>query len=124
MKILLIGEYNRSHNFLKQGLQNLGHQATVVGLTDGFKKVDVDIEIKKDFKKKVTEPIKQEILKLTEDIESLRNFKEDTLKKRQANEIINIKEEVSLAEKGNKYLAKINQRLEQTNLIISEGSNE
>lgn len=49
MNILLIGEYNRSHYFLKEGLQKLGHTVLVVGLTDGFKKVDVDIEIKNKF---------------------------------------------------------------------------
>lgn len=45
MKILLIGEYNNLHRFLKDGLVKLGHDAIVVGLNDGFKKVDVDIEI-------------------------------------------------------------------------------
>lgn len=45
MKILLIGEYNSLHRFLKDGLITLGHEAVVVGLHDGFKKVDVDIEI-------------------------------------------------------------------------------
>ena len=49
MKVLLIGEYNRSHYFLKDGLRQLGHEATVVGLRDGFKRVDVDIEIKNYF---------------------------------------------------------------------------
>lgn len=49
MKILLVGEYNRSHYFLKEGLQKLGHTVLVVGLTDGFKKVDIDIEIKNKF---------------------------------------------------------------------------
>ena len=38
MKILLVGEYNRSHTFLKEGLEQLGHQVTVIGLSDGFKK--------------------------------------------------------------------------------------
>ncbi|WMI68038.1 glycosyltransferase [Mangrovimonas sp. YM274] len=46
MKILLIGEYNRSHKFLKEGLIKLNHEAIVVGLNDGFKKVDVDHLIK------------------------------------------------------------------------------
>lgn len=51
MKILLIGEYNSSHRFLKNGLTQLGHDATVVGFRDGFKKVTVDIEIIPFFKK-------------------------------------------------------------------------
>lgn len=49
MKILLIGEYNSSHRFLKEGLLKLGHQAIVVGLKDGFKQVNVDVEIKDYF---------------------------------------------------------------------------
>ena len=49
MKILLVGEYNRSHKFLKDGLIKLGHEVTVIGLNDGFKKVDVDIEIKRNY---------------------------------------------------------------------------
>lgn len=49
MKILLIGEYNSAHRFLKEGLIELGHQAIVVGLKDGFKQVDVDVEIKNCF---------------------------------------------------------------------------
>jgi len=51
MRILLVGEYNRTHKSLKEGLVELGHTAVVVGLSDGFKKVDVDIEIKHRFRK-------------------------------------------------------------------------
>ena len=51
MKIVLVGEYNRSHKFLKEGLLKLGHQVIVVGLNDGFKKVDVDIPIKAHYEK-------------------------------------------------------------------------
>lgn len=46
MKVLLFGEYNRAHWNIKKGLESLGHKAIVVSTTDGFKKVDVDIEIK------------------------------------------------------------------------------
>lgn len=49
MKILLIGEYNRAHRNIKKGLESLGHEAVVLSTTDGFKKVDVDIEIKEYF---------------------------------------------------------------------------
>lgn len=45
MKILLFGEYNRFHKFLKEGLQALGHEAIVVGRKDTFKKVDVDVSL-------------------------------------------------------------------------------
>ncbi len=50
MRVLLVGEYNRSHRYLKEGLQNLGHEAIVVGMCDGFKKVDVDLEINQKFR--------------------------------------------------------------------------
>ncbi|WP_299890757.1 glycosyltransferase [uncultured Lacinutrix sp.] len=45
MKILLLGEYNSSHYTLKEGLQELGHQVTVVGNGDGFKARKVDIKL-------------------------------------------------------------------------------
>ncbi|WP_188621968.1 glycosyltransferase family protein [Flavobacterium suaedae] len=45
MKILLIGEYSRLHNSLKEGLIKLGHQVTVVGSGDDFKKYNVDYTI-------------------------------------------------------------------------------
>lgn len=51
MKVLLVGEYNRAHKFLKDALIKLGHEALVVGLTDGFKKAEVDIEIKNNYDK-------------------------------------------------------------------------
>lgn len=50
MKILLVGEYNRAHRNIKLGLETLGHTAKVAGLSDGFKKVKVDFEIKNYFK--------------------------------------------------------------------------
>ena len=37
MKILLVGEYSRLHNSLKEGLEKLGHDVTLVGKQDGFK---------------------------------------------------------------------------------------
>ncbi|MBT0608839.1 glycosyltransferase family protein [Aequorivita echinoideorum] len=45
MKILLIGEYSRLHNSLKKGLNLLGHQVTLVGTGDMFKKFPVDESI-------------------------------------------------------------------------------
>ncbi|NRD20748.1 glycosyltransferase [Winogradskyella eckloniae] len=46
MKVLLFGEYNRAQWNIKQGLKSLGHDAILVSTRDGFKKVDVDIEIR------------------------------------------------------------------------------
>ncbi|WOI22861.1 glycosyltransferase [Nonlabens ulvanivorans] len=49
MRILLIGEYSGFHNSLKYGLQQLGHEVTLVGDGDGFKKFPVDIEVGSDY---------------------------------------------------------------------------
>ncbi|MCW5520695.1 glycosyltransferase [Aureitalea sp. L0-47] len=51
MKILLVGEYSRLHNSLKEGLVKLGHEVTIVGSGDEFKKYPVDIQIKSKFEK-------------------------------------------------------------------------
>ncbi len=45
MRILLVGEYSRLHNTLKEGLLALGHETTLVGTGDGFKNYPVDIRI-------------------------------------------------------------------------------
>ena len=45
MKILLVGEYSRLHNSLKEGLIALGHEVTIVGCGDKFKKFPVDYSI-------------------------------------------------------------------------------
>ncbi|QXP79769.1 MULTISPECIES: glycosyltransferase [Winogradskyella] len=65
MKILLIGEYNRAHRNIKKGLESLGHKAIVVSTTDGFKKVDVDIEIKEYFNSPILNKVRVLIFKLT-----------------------------------------------------------
>jgi len=46
MKILLLGEYSRLHNSLKKGLEQLGHEVTLVGTGDMFKKFPVDKNIR------------------------------------------------------------------------------
>ena len=51
VRILLIGEYSRLHNSLKEGLQNLGHNVVIMGTRDGFKKYPVDLEIQIRFSK-------------------------------------------------------------------------
>lgn len=45
MKILLVGEFSRLHNSLKEGLQKLGTGAVIVGTGDDFKKYNVDYSI-------------------------------------------------------------------------------
>lgn len=64
MRILLVGEYNRSHHFLKEGLKQLGHEAVVVGLNDGFKKVPVDITIKQNYNTGIKKKIRIALFKL------------------------------------------------------------
>ncbi len=64
MRILLVGEYNRTHKSLKDGLIRLGHEAVVVGLTDGFKKVSVDYEILKRFESGLSKKIRSLLFKV------------------------------------------------------------
>jgi len=65
MKILLLGEYSRLHNSLKEGLLQLGHEVLLVGATDGFKKYLVDIDITPTiFDKKLIRPFKILIFKI------------------------------------------------------------
>lgn len=45
MKILLVGEYSRLHNSLKEGIIALGHEAVIVGTGDSFKKYNIDYSI-------------------------------------------------------------------------------
>jgi glycosyltransferase involved in cell wall biosynthesis len=47
MNILLIGEYSRLHNSLKEGLEALGHRVVHLGFQDGFKQYPVDIPLEK-----------------------------------------------------------------------------
>jgi len=45
MNILLVGEFSRLHNSLKEALQELGHTVVIVGFNDGFKNYPVDFPI-------------------------------------------------------------------------------
>ena len=45
MKILLVGEYSRLHNTLKEGLSKLKHEVILISNGDGFKKYPTDINI-------------------------------------------------------------------------------
>lgn len=49
MKILLIGEYSRLHNSLKEGLTALGYDVIIVGTGDNFKKYNIDYSIYPSF---------------------------------------------------------------------------
>jgi len=51
MKILLVGEYSRLHNSLKEGLTTLGHQVVLIGDGDYFKNYPVDIRLNRRLQK-------------------------------------------------------------------------
>ena len=65
MKILLIGEYSRLHNSLKEGLQKLGNEVTILGFKDGFKDFPVDFPLEKKWDSGFLKKIKLALLVLT-----------------------------------------------------------
>ncbi|MFC5195303.1 glycosyltransferase [Bizionia hallyeonensis] len=65
MKILLIGEYSRLHNSLKEGLEALGMTVTIAGFGDYFKNYPVDIRFENSFNSGIPFLIKKVIYKLT-----------------------------------------------------------
>ncbi|MEO1033100.1 MAG: glycosyltransferase [Bacteroidota bacterium] len=64
MKILLVGEYNRTHWNIKKGLETLGHDVVVIGFRDGFKKVDIDMALKNPFSSKLLRKFRIGVYKL------------------------------------------------------------
>jgi len=64
MKILLVGEYSRLHNSLKEGLQQLGHQVTLVSTGDDFKKFPSDVLLKRKYDSGVSKKIKVLLFKI------------------------------------------------------------
>jgi hypothetical protein len=65
MKILLVGEYSRLHNSLKEGLQKLGHEVVLLGFNDGFKNYPVDFQLVKKWDSGILKKVKIGVLKLT-----------------------------------------------------------
>ncbi|MGL2964782.1 glycosyltransferase [Flavobacterium sp. RSB2_4_14] len=65
MKILLLGEYSRLHNSLKEGLQKLGHDVTILGFKDGFKDFTVDFPLEKKWNSGLLKKLKIVVLRLT-----------------------------------------------------------
>lgn len=49
MRVLLLGEYSRLHNSLKEGLQSLGHEVSLAGDGDLFKGFPVDVDLSPKF---------------------------------------------------------------------------
>jgi glycosyltransferase involved in cell wall biosynthesis len=77
MKILLLGEYSRLHNSLKEGLQKLGHDVTILGFKDGFKDYPVDFPLEKKWDNGLLKKIKLGVLRLTGfDISSYLTYKQ------------------------------------------------
>lgn len=65
MKILLIGEYSGLHNSLKEGLQKLGNEVTLLGFKDGFKNYPIDFLLEKKWDAGWRKKIKLGFLMLT-----------------------------------------------------------
>jgi len=84
MKILLVGEYSRLHNSLKEGLESLGHQVTIIATGDYFKDYPVDIKLHRKYNQGIDKKIKvalYEIFKV--DITSISLKKQFFLKQNQ-----------------------------------------
>lgn len=65
MKILLVGEYSRLHNSLKEGLKTLGHEVLLVGDGDYFKNYPVDIKLHRRCRTGLSKLIKNLIYRLS-----------------------------------------------------------
>ena len=64
MKILLVGEYSRLHNSLKEGLKNLDHQVTIIATGDYFKDYPADIKLFRKFDKGIGKKLKIILFKI------------------------------------------------------------
>ncbi|EGV42623.1 glycosyltransferase family 1 protein [Bizionia argentinensis JUB59] len=65
MNILLLGEYSRLHNSLKEGLEAMGMTVTIAGFGDDFKNYPVDVLFKNSFNTGVPLFIKKILYKLS-----------------------------------------------------------
>ncbi|HEY0047211.1 MAG TPA: glycosyltransferase [Flavobacterium sp.] len=65
MRILLVGEYSRLHNSLKEGLLELGHEVVIVGSGDGFKNYPVDYRIEQKWENGLRRKVKVALYLLT-----------------------------------------------------------
>ncbi|NQY05634.1 MAG: glycosyltransferase [Flavobacteriaceae bacterium] len=72
MRILLVGEYSRLHNSLKEGLISLGHEVNIIGSGDGFKSFPIDFKVEAPTSKGLKKKFRSLIYKLfKKDIVSL-----------------------------------------------------
>ena len=65
MNILLIGEYSRLHNSLKEGLEQLGHHVVILGFKDGFKDFPVNFPLEKKLDTPLLRKLNSGIYRLT-----------------------------------------------------------
>lgn len=65
MRILLVGEYSRLHNSLKEGLQKLGHEAKIIGTGDYFKNFPVDFPLQRKYEKGISKKMRIGLYKLS-----------------------------------------------------------
>lgn len=65
MKILLVGEYSRLHNSLKEGLVVLGHEVTLIATGDLFKKFPADIQLQRKYDYGLCRKLKIVVFKLS-----------------------------------------------------------
>lgn len=65
MKILLVGEYSRLHNSLKEGLVALGHEVTLIATGDYFKDYPADIKLHRRFDAGLGKKLKVALFKVT-----------------------------------------------------------
>lgn len=65
MNILLVGEYSRLHNSLKEGLKELGHTVIIFGFKDGFKDFPVDYPLVTKWNSPILRKLKLSLYKLT-----------------------------------------------------------
>ncbi len=64
MRILLVGEYSRLHNSLKEGLQVLGHEVLLISTGDFFKKYPSDILLTRKYDSGIPAKFKVGVYKL------------------------------------------------------------
>ncbi|TBX68740.1 glycosyltransferase family 1 protein [Flavobacterium silvisoli] len=65
MRFLLVGEYSRLHNSLKEGLEKLGHEVIILGFKDGFKNFPVDFPLVRKWNSGILKKIRLAVLRLT-----------------------------------------------------------
>jgi len=64
MKILLVGEYSRLHNSLKEGLLALGHQVKIIGFGDYFKNYPVDVKFVRPYQIGLMKYVKNTVFRI------------------------------------------------------------